>query len=509
MTTFATQECHSTQPTERTKICTGKCSSRSKNPKPKRIGEFMKDGKELSRCQLCRDREHAQKSRPEIKAKRAQNHHDKKPWQAYRERKKEELGVDGFRAHNNQTHQKWKLTYQDELNEWRRTSLPSQLCALKQSLDKRQIINTVSDYCLSLLMLLPCFFCGHMESRGFQTFARLDHRRGVEAGNVVSCCHSCIMMMKALDVNTFVKRCYHIAEKTAFSEVWAQDSQSLGLGEFFQKASARGMTVELNTIQLTQLMVSPCRYCKHQPAGGIDRKDNMLKIYSIDNCVPCCNECNCMKTSPSRNEIFCSDDEFIALCKRVANHYPLDKLFPSIPPVLHVKELRASSTPATADPSTSTTTTGGQVRIVAGPISDEFLQAEDMRRIAPDNIYEEGNLARARQAAKDAQAAKRQKTIEEVDTAKERVYTSKALPDGTPAPKYVSYNEKTNSVTLERRSKTAGIQVRITIPGDTWQQRVELACAVVGMLDAEDSWAQYNNMSGAQPGVQELLARCR
>lgn len=522
MDTSATQE-PPTQTTEHTKICTGKCSSRSKNPKPKPISEFMKDGKELSRCHLCRDRENAQKSRPEIKAKRAQHQQDNKPWQAYRDRKKEELGIDNYRAQNNQSSRQWRDTNKEHVKEYFTSSLPAQLSSMKFSLNKRNINIAVTDFELSLLMQLPCYFCGIYEDRGFQTFARLDHTKPVQACNLVSSCHVCVMMKKALDVHTFVERCHHIAGVQEFPKAWPAVCEKMTYSTFKSSARKRKIEVAISAEEHALITLQHCTYCHRGPANGIDRRDNDLKSYTYENCVSCCRECNVMKCSVSRNEAFDSSNFFINACTRVARHCSVTHFqgltMPVVTSCTHSVNENVSSdddSVVQSEHEDKTACQGGSsstartihVNIEEGPISDDFLQAEAMRRIAPDNIYEKGNLSRAREAAKEAQATKRQKTIAEVHTAKERVYASKALPDGTPAPQYVSYSEKNNSVTLERRSKAANISVRITIPGTTWQERVQRACSVVGYLDANDAWSQYNGLTSTSEEVHGLFGMC-
>lgn len=80
-------------------------------------------------------------------------------------------------------------------------------------------------------------------------------------------------------------------------------------------AKQRGIKFNLTFIQLKQLIVKNCYYCEalpvHKPirtvknknielrnrgifANGIDRKNNEIG-YILNNCVPCCPECNYMK----------------------------------------------------------------------------------------------------------------------------------------------------------------------------------------------------------------------
>lgn len=56
-----------------------------------------------------------------------------------------------------------------------------------------------------------------------------------------------------------------------------------------------------------------CAYCGNKINGvGIDRVDSSIG-YIIENCVPCCKECNIMKNTKTV-------DEFITQCKRIVNN---------------------------------------------------------------------------------------------------------------------------------------------------------------------------------------------
>lgn len=70
-------------------------------------------------------------------------------------------------------------------------------------------------------------------------------------------------------------------------------------------AKKRNLTFSLTISQVKKLVFSNCFYCNsppkreyryrtNEPINGIDRV-NSLKGYSMNNCVPCCSECNRMK----------------------------------------------------------------------------------------------------------------------------------------------------------------------------------------------------------------------
>ncbi len=85
------------------------------------------------------------------------------------------------------------------------------------------------------------------------------------------------------------------------------------LGNYERGAKTRGHAWELTEKEFYDLTQEPCAYCgvrssKSAPEkyqffdyNGIDRVDN-AEGYFIDNCVPCCTECNLMKRKLSLGE---------------------------------------------------------------------------------------------------------------------------------------------------------------------------------------------------------------
>jgi hypothetical protein len=72
-------------------------------------------------------------------------------------------------------------------------------------------------------------------------------------------------------------------------------------------ASSRGYSFELTKEQFNDIVIKPCFYCSSTKESkqmynnwgliyytGIDRVDN-TKGYIIENCVPCCKQCNIKK----------------------------------------------------------------------------------------------------------------------------------------------------------------------------------------------------------------------
>ena len=76
-------------------------------------------------------------------------------------------------------------------------------------------------------------------------------------------------------------------------------------------ARARKLKFGLTREQVEEMIRQPCHYCGGE-GFGIDRRDNR-QGYIEDNVVPCCTNCNQMKSSRPA-------DEFLSHCQKIAEH---------------------------------------------------------------------------------------------------------------------------------------------------------------------------------------------
>lgn len=94
-----------------------------------------------------------------------------------------------------------------------------------------------------------------------------------------------------------------------------------------QNATKRGRVFELTRDDFICITGKQCFYCGKPPSSvftskgffgeyiynGVDRFYNALG-YTLDNCVPCCCDCNFAKGTMD-------GPEYLALCRRVSNHW--------------------------------------------------------------------------------------------------------------------------------------------------------------------------------------------
>lgn len=82
------------------------------------------------------------------------------------------------------------------------------------------------------------------------------------------------------------------------------------------EAKRKGYEFKIEFSSFDNMIHSTCFYCGKESSSeesiGIDRVDSNIG-YLIDNCVPCCSECNYSKRTRSR-------ESFIGHCKRVVKY---------------------------------------------------------------------------------------------------------------------------------------------------------------------------------------------
>lgn len=119
-----------------------------------------------------------------------------------------------------------------------------------------------------------------------------------------------------------------------------ENKHQLGFRNYLYRSYRKNASIRKHEFNLTQeefesIITKNCYYCGEPPRpmteyqiltrgnstqppyyyNGIDRLDHS-KNYNIDNCVPCCPDCNYMK------HVF-TDKEFLSRIKRIYNHLNL------------------------------------------------------------------------------------------------------------------------------------------------------------------------------------------
>lgn len=286
---------------------TRKCTNCSRAPQP--IGEFAssKDPNVfVKRCLKCRTKDSKQKRRPDVREKRNERGRERKYYEKYRAKKREE-DEDGFKEHNAEVMRSWREKNPDYQNELQKNVLSVRVSILKSSSKVRGITLDISDENLESIISGDCAYCGKVSTPGdFNGVDRLDSTDGYKLSNVVSCCQMCNFMKGSLDPITFIKRCKHISGEEDNSSSWKK-GHSVGYAKYVYRAKKKNLEFDISEDFFEDSIYGYCYYCKRVPdvdeTFGVDRLDNSVG-YTEDNCVTACSECNYMKRSFGEREFF-------------------------------------------------------------------------------------------------------------------------------------------------------------------------------------------------------------
>lgn len=113
------------------------------------------------------------------------------------------------------------------------------------------------------------------------------------------------------------KSCGCLSLDSRFRKILSDDKANLRvvINHYSSRAKKRGFVWNLTEDEATNLLLSPCHYCKVSPnrevnylhntksqiVSGIDRKNNKFG-YILENCVPCCKICNRAKLNSTLDE---------------------------------------------------------------------------------------------------------------------------------------------------------------------------------------------------------------
>ena len=165
---------------------------------------------------------------------------------------------------------------------------------IEYNIDDNMMINMFHDNCI---------YCGLLNENELNGIDRLDNDIGYIEDNVVPCCKTCNYMKRCIDSYIFIKKCEHILtyNKIIDGEInynLFNDHTYIRIEDYNRRANKKMIEIELTKEEFNKITKNDCYICgkissdKHK--NGIDRYDNN-KGYYLDNCKPCCSDCNYMK----------------------------------------------------------------------------------------------------------------------------------------------------------------------------------------------------------------------
>jgi len=185
----------------------------------------------------------------------------------------------------------------------------------------------------SELVKSPCHYCKSQTDSETNGIDRVNNDIGYTKENCVPACWKCNRMKSFYHPMFFVKKCKIILKETIptqlFYKEWATYYTRTSYHNFTaykKEAEHRELPFEITETQWDWLTKSPCYLCGYQSmyGVGIDRLNNTIRKYSVENCRACCGSCNSMK-----NEL--SLDDLLEQCKLVSAAWPSTESFATIP----------------------------------------------------------------------------------------------------------------------------------------------------------------------------------
>jgi hypothetical protein len=198
----------------------------------------------------------------------------------------------------------------------------------------------------------PCYYCGHFKEGEAVGIDRVNNSIGYVAENCVPCCEVCNRMKSFYHPAFFVEKAKHIANGTvpseSFHKTWhlyyGRSCYRCYITYKRESIEKRHMTFELTYEQWDSLIRSPCYLCGYTSIKGIgiDRVNNSIRSYSIENCRPCCGSCNSMKHD-------LDSPLFVSKCKEIDGKWTDTTLLRSIPmfanPLKPSFDIKSADTP--------------------------------------------------------------------------------------------------------------------------------------------------------------------
>ncbi len=278
-----------------------------------------KNGKPVKTCLKCREKDAKYSLKPERILSKNIRQKEKQYYKAHREKKKAE-DLEGYLKHNAEVHKIWYQKNQQRVRQWTKTNINTYILSMMGQAKKKGIPWNLSYEKAEEIMRKSCVYCGfsHNDPKRFNGIDRMNNNDSYRESNVVSCCKHCNFFKKSLDPITFIQRCAQISKKHGgvgdlCNDIWS-NSFCVSYDRYKTRADSKKYVFEITKDQYNMLISGDCYYCGRKNTAnhynGIDRKDNSVG-YKIENCVPCCSECNLSKAAMS-------DEEFIQHCKKVA-----------------------------------------------------------------------------------------------------------------------------------------------------------------------------------------------
>ena len=236
-----------------------------------------------------------------------------------------ESNLEGFLKRNAEQAQHWRDANPEKvklINQSKINSSDQQFGVYKTSAQSKQLEFTITKGDFMDMVVLPCYYCGVIQSKGFNGIDRLNSAKGYISDNVVPCCEMCNIMKGCLGPTIFATRAKHISifQKKLEGQLCPEnfaDIINVSFNEYQLRSHKKKRIFEIDKEYFTIKTKEPCYLCGKMPSlthkNGLDRIDSLVG-YIPTNCTSCCGNCNYMKNNYNL-------DTFLDKCVLISKYY--------------------------------------------------------------------------------------------------------------------------------------------------------------------------------------------
>lgn len=236
-----------------------------------------------------------------------------------------ESNLEGFLKRNAEQAKHWRDANPNKvklINQQKNDNIDYHFINYERSAETKQLEFTITKGDFMDMVVVPCYYCGIIQSKGFNGIDRLDSTQGYTMDNVVSCCEMCNMIKKCSSPTIFVNRAKHISifHKKIEGQLCPEnfvDMINVNYGKYKCRAIDKKFEFLISKDYFDKKTKEQCYLCGKLPTqthkNGLDRVDSSIG-YIESNLQTCCGNCNCMKSNYTL-------DTFLDKCVLISTYY--------------------------------------------------------------------------------------------------------------------------------------------------------------------------------------------
>ncbi len=183
----------------------------------------------------------------------------------------------------------------------------------KRDAKKRNYVFDLAFDDFSKLINDKCYYCDYYNENEANGIDRINNDVGYVKSNCVSCCKLCNLMKWYYHPAFFVEKAKIISGvkkiNNNFTNKWKiyyTDTKNNDYQTYLNinLRLKRNVVFNISKEEWNDLIFEPCYLCGYKSKAGncLDRVNNEIREYSVDNCKSCCTSCNFMKRNFKMNE---------------------------------------------------------------------------------------------------------------------------------------------------------------------------------------------------------------